>query len=133
MFKKAKVFHLIYLFFCLLSWGLFFSCTDSYNEPVREYCEYWTTTCQVGKLEFSSESVTMGGLPNLSARNAIEINLYTINPKGIKLLCKPDSSDTNGTDGNGNFCLESEEGGLEVDNYSETQVDPVDCNCKCTT
>ncbi|MBQ1592741.1 MAG: hypothetical protein II077_11970, partial [Treponema sp.] len=100
------------------------SCADSYNEPVREYCEYWTTTCQVGKLDFSTEHVNMGGLPNLSARNAIEINLYTINPKGIKLLCKQDSSDTNGTDGNGNFCLASEDGGLEVDNYSETLVDP---------
>ena len=99
------------------------SCADSYNEPVREYCEYWTTTCQVGKLDFSTEHVSMGGLPNLSARNAIEINLYTINPKGIKLLCKPDAV-TDGTDGNGNFCLASEDGGLEVDNYSETLVDP---------
>lgn len=99
------------------------SCADSYNEPVREYCEYWTTTCQVGKLEFSTEHVSMGGFPNLSARNAIEINLYTINPKGIKLLCKPDAV-TDGTDGNGNFCLTSEDGGLEVDNYSETLVDP---------
>ncbi len=99
------------------------SCADSYNEPVREYCEYWTTTCQVGKLEFSTEHVNMGGLPNLSARNAIEINLYTINPKGIKLLCKQNAL-TDGTDGKGNFCLTSEDGGLEVDNYSETLVDP---------
>ena len=108
------------LFYSILS---LVSCADSYNEPVREYCEYWTTTCQVGKLDFSTEHVNMGGLPNLSARNAIEINLYTINPKGIKLLCKPDAV-TNGTDGNGNFCLASEDGGLEVDNYSETLVDP---------
>lgn len=99
------------------------SCADSYNEPVREYCEYWTTTCQVGKLDFSTEHVSMGGFPNLSARNAIEINLYTINPKGIKLLCKQNAA-TNGTDGKGNFCLTSEDGGLEVDNYSETLVDP---------
>lgn len=108
------------LFYSILS---LVSCADSYNEPVREYCEYWTTTCQVGKLDFSTEHVSMGGFPNLSARNAIEINLYTINPKGIKLLCKPDAL-TNGTDGNGNFCLASEDGGLEVDNYSETLVDP---------
>ena len=108
------------LFYSILS---LVSCADSYNEPVREYCEYWTTTCQVGKLDFSTEHVSMGGLPNLSARNAIEINLYTINPKGIKLLCKPDAV-TDGTDGNGNFCLASEDGGLEVDNYSETLVDP---------
>ena len=108
------------LFYSILS---LVSCADSYNEPVREYCEYWTTTCQVGKLDFSTEHVSMGGFPNLSARNAIEINLYTINPKGIKLLCKPDAV-TDGTDGNGNFCLASEDGGLEVDNYSETLVDP---------
>lgn len=108
------------LFYSILS---LVSCADSYNEPVREYCEYWTTTCQVGKLDFSTEHVSMGGLPNLSARNAIEINLYTINPKGIKLLCKQNAA-TDGTDGYGNFCLTSEDGGLEVDNYSETLVDP---------
>ena len=118
---KNRAFYSIFiLFYSILS---LVSCADSYNEPVREYCEYWTTTCQVGKLDFSTEHVNMGGLPNLSARNAIEINLYTINPKGIKLLCKPDAV-TNGTDGNGNFCLASEAGGLEVDNYSETLVDP---------
>lgn len=118
---KNRAFYSIFiLFYSILS---LVSCADSYNEPVREYCEYWTTTCQVGKLDFSTEHVSMGGLPNLSARNAIEINLYTINPKGIKLLCKPDAV-TNGTDGNGNFCLASEDGGLEVDNYSETLVDP---------
>lgn len=115
--KSCVLFYIIYSILSLVS------CADSYNEPVREYCEYWTTTCQVGKLDFSTEHVSMGGFPNLSARNAIEINLYTINPKGIKLLCKPDAL-TNGTDGNGNFCLASEDGGLEVDNYSETLVDP---------
>ena len=100
------------------------SCADSYNEPVREYCEYWTTTCQVGKLDFSTEHVSMGGFPNLSARNAIEINLYTINPKGIKLLCKPGADGTNGTNELGNFRLQNDDGNLEVDNYSETLVDP---------
>ena len=121
---KNRAFYSI-LFYSILFYSILslVSCADSYNEPVREYCEYWTTTCQVGKLDFSTEHVNMGGLPNLSARNAIEINLYTINPKGIKLLCKPDAV-TNGTDGNGNFCLASEDGGLEVDNYSETLVDP---------
>lgn len=93
-------------------------------KPVREYCEYWTTTCQVGKLDFSTEHVSMGGLPNLSARNAIEINLYTINPKGIKLLCKPGADGTNGTNELGNFRLQNDDGNLEVDNYSETLVDP---------
>ncbi|MBR0477202.1 MAG: hypothetical protein IJJ66_10340, partial [Treponema sp.] len=83
-----------------------------------------TTTCQVGKLEFSTEHVSMGGFPNLSARNAIEINLYTINPKGIKLLCKPGADGTNGTNELGNFRLQNDDGNLEVDNYSETLVDP---------
>lgn len=115
--KSCVLFYIIYSILSLVS------CADSYNEPVREYCEYWTTTCQVGKLDFSTEHVSMGGLPNLSARNAIEINLYTINPKGIKLLCKQNAA-TNGTDGKGNFCLTSEDDGLEVDNYSETLVDP---------
>lgn len=116
--KSCVLFYIIYSILSLVS------CADSYNEPVREYCEYWTTTCQVGKLDFSTEHVSMGGLPNLSARNAIEINLYTINPKGIKLLCKPGADGTNGTNELGNFRLQNDDGNLEVDNYSETLVDP---------
>lgn len=116
--KSCVLFYIIYSILSLVS------CADSYNEPVREYCEYWTTTCQVGKLDFSTEHVSMGGFPNLSARNAIEINLYTINPKGIKLLCKPGADGTNGTNELGNFRLQNDDGNLEVDNYSETLVDP---------
>ena len=124
--KKSCVLFYSILFYSILFYSILslVSCADSYNEPVREYCEYWTTTCQVGKLEFSTEHVSMGGFPNLSARNAIEINLYTINPKGIKLLCKPGADGTNGTNELGNFRLQNDDGNLEVDNYSETLVDP---------
>lgn len=120
----------IHGFFCaiLLCSTLFFSCSNSYNEPIREYHEYWTSTCQVGKLEYDAKNVSLGkdrnGLPNLSARGAIEINLYTINPKQIKLLCKPGAAATRGTDGLGNFCLQNEANNLVVENYSEVLVDP---------
>ena len=120
----------IHGFFCaiLLCSTLFFSCSNSYNEPIREYHEYWTSTCQVGKLEYDAKNVSLGkdrnGLPNLSARGAIEINLYTINPKQIRLLCKPGADLTDGTDGLGNFCLQNEANNLVVENYSEVLVDP---------
>ena len=119
--KNSCVLFYFILFYSILS---LVSCADSYKEPVREYHEYWTTTCQVGRRDISSEHVSLEGLQNLSARGAIEINLYTINPKGIKLLCKPGAGGTNGTNELGNFRLQNDDGNLLVDNYSETLVDP---------
>ena len=124
--KKSCVLFYSILFYSILFYSILslVSCADSYKEPVREYHEYWTTTCQVGRRDISSEHVSLEGLQNLSARGAIEINLYTINPKGIKLLCKPGAGGTNGTNELGNFRLQNDDGNLLVDNYSETLVDP---------
>jgi len=92
------------------------SCSNSFNEPVREYHEYWTETCQVGKIEYASEHVLLGGIPNLSASDYVEINLYAINPKGMHLMCR--------ADGEKNFKLENEDGVvLQGGDYSESFVD----------
>ena len=92
------------------------SCSNSFNEPVREYHEYWTETCQVGKIEYASEHVLLGGIPNLSASDYVEINLYAINPKGMHLMCRDD--------GEKNFKLENEDGVvLQGGDYNESFVD----------
>ncbi len=86
------------------------------DEPVKEYFEHWTSTCQVGKLEYSTEHVTMGGVENLSAVNEVEINLYTINPQQLRLLCK---------EGQNGFCLQTEDGFVVSGaDYRECMVDP---------
>ncbi|MBO7639321.1 MAG: hypothetical protein J6S91_10140, partial [Treponema sp.] len=60
-----------------------------WHRPVREYLEYWSSTCQVGKIEYLSPHTELDGVPNLSALNPVEINLYLANPKGYGILCKP--------------------------------------------
>ena len=106
------------LFYCILSLlACSFDVPEIKNdEPVKEYFEHWTSTCQVGKIEYASDHVSMNGMQNLSAANPIEINLYTINPKQLRLLCK---------EGQNGFCLQSEDGAVvSNDNYSECMVDP---------
>ncbi|MEE3314525.1 MAG: hypothetical protein VZR56_10265 [Treponema sp.] len=113
MYGKDKIktrYSILYLFYSVLF--LFVSC--EFNQPVRDYLEYWSSTCQVGKIEYASENVFIDDVPNLSASEPIEINLYTVNPKSIRILCK----DSN------NFSLQNEAGDLSVTNYSETMVDP---------
>ena len=53
-------------------------------------------------------------MENLSARDSIDVNLYTINPKGIVLLGKPEDC----------FSFSCEDGDLELSDYSETLIDP---------
>lgn len=60
-----------------------------WHRPVREYLEYWSSTCQVGKIEYLSPHTELDGVPNLSALKPVEINLYLANPKGYGILCKP--------------------------------------------
>jgi len=106
------------LFYCILSLlACSFDVPDIKNdEPIKEYFEHWTSTCQVGKIEYASDHVSMNGMQNLSAANPIEINLYTINPKQLRLLCK---------EGQNGFYLQTEDGAVvSNDNYSECMVDP---------
>ncbi len=78
----ATLFYLIFL--CSI---LFESC-EYYDLPVKEYLEYWSSTCQVGKMEYGSEYTYLDDVPQLSAKDFVEIRLYAVNPKGIPLLKK---------------------------------------------
>ncbi|MBP5752677.1 MAG: hypothetical protein J6W60_07470, partial [Treponema sp.] len=69
--------------------SILFSSCDMLHQPVRGYLEYWSSTCQVGKIEYLSPYTELDGVPNLSALNPVEINLYLANPKGYGILCKP--------------------------------------------
>lgn len=109
MYEKNKVARI--LFYSIL----FVSCDTSFNEPVREYFEYWSTTCQVAKVEFSSAKTTINGVENLSAKEQIQIDVFAINPKGFKLLQKDEGQC---------FSLQNSDNTLSYSDYSETQVDP---------
>ncbi|MBO4319751.1 MAG: hypothetical protein J5857_04705 [Treponema sp.] len=41
---------------------LLISC-EFWQQPVREYLEYWTTTCQVGKTEYLTPYTELDGSP----------------------------------------------------------------------
>ena len=74
---KAKSFTLpgILVSFILSLIACSFDVPDIKNdEPVKEYFEHWTSTCQVGKIEYATDHVSMNGMQNLSAANPIEIN-----------------------------------------------------------
>lgn len=109
MYEKNKVARI--LFYSIL----FVSCDTPFNEPVREYFEYWSTTCQVAKVEFSSAKTIINGLENLSAKEQIQIDVFAINPEGFKLLQKDEGQC---------FSLQNSEATLSYSDYSETQVDP---------
>ena len=102
------------LFYSILFYSILFSSCKFWNEPVRDYYDYWSSTCQVGKVEYVSSHTSLNGVENLSARDSIDVNLYTINPKGIVLLGKPEDC----------FSFSCEDGDLELSDYSETLIDP---------
>ena len=110
--EKNKVARI--LFYSILFYSILFSSCKFWNEPVRDYYDYWSSTCQVGKVEYVSSHTSLNGMENLSARDSIDVNLYTINPKGIALLGKPEDC----------FSFSSEDGDLELSDYSETLIDP---------
>ena len=106
------------LFLVLMASLFFTSCNNfalpDYNEPVKEYLEYWSSTCQIAKVNFISENVTINDIPNLSASKPIEIEIYAINPQKYRLLCKQSGT---------NFSLSNDNGSLSYSDYSETQSD----------
>ena len=107
--KSRKIFSVLFCSF------LFASCNLSYNEPVKYWFDYWTSTCQVGKIEYASENTLLNGETNLYANDPIEINLYTINPQKFALLKKTDNGRC--------FTFKNEDGDILSD-YEETMVDP---------
>ncbi len=90
--------------------------TPSYDESFESYLDYWSSTCEVGQVNYVSSNVKMSNGPNVSAQNQIEIDVIVINPKEYALLCKS---------GGGNcFRFQNEAGDLVYTNYSEEMIDP---------
>ncbi len=101
------------VFYSILFYSILFSSCKFWNEPVREYFDYWSSTCQVGKVEYVSENVTIDNVPNLSALNEIEISLYMVNPNGFSLLNHSPS-----------FSFTLDDGTTTGSAYTEEMVDP---------
>ncbi|MBO4318957.1 MAG: hypothetical protein J5857_00620 [Treponema sp.] len=99
-----------------LTFSFLLTSCEFWQQPVREYLEYWTTTCQVGKIEYITPWTELNGAPNLSALNPIEINIYLVNPKGYNILRNP-------TPGKNCFKLQDGSGNLISEGYSETALD----------
>ena len=111
MMKKAFWKGLIFVFVFLFS-----SCNDLFkptmDEPVKDYLEYWSSTCQVGEVRYNTPHVEIDGVPNVAVVEdangvnlPIEIDLLCINPKQLKLLQRDPSfsltyeGETNNIDG----------------------------------
>lgn len=105
----------IFRLFCFIFYSILFcSCKFSVDEPVKDYLEYWSSTCHVAEVQYGSPFVSIGGLPNFPTTNEVEINLITVNPKGYRLLCGP---------GGSCFSFSNDSGDLEYADYSETLSD----------
>lgn len=105
----------IFRLFCFIFYSILFcSCKFSVDEPVKDYLEYWSSTCHVAEVQYGSPFVSIGGLPNFPTTNEVEINLITVNPKGYRLLCGP---------GGSCFSFSNDSGDLEYTDYSETLSD----------
>ncbi|MBP5176030.1 MAG: hypothetical protein ILP07_08980 [Treponema sp.] len=105
-----------HLFICLCGIFLNFFSSCKFNEPVREYLEYWSTTCQIGKTEYSTPYTELDGKPNLSALTPVEINIYLINPKSCEILKNPDNTSC--------FTFKDESGSsFFYSDYSETALE----------
>ena len=113
--KKVKGRNKFIKFYFIILYSIFLlSCKGMFNEPVKEYFEYCSETCQIGRIDFSSENTTIDNIVNLSAKEDIQIDVFVINPKQFDLLKK--------TGGNC-FSLQNQEGTLSYSNYTETLVD----------
>ena len=109
--KKFKAYLFYWVFFSIIV-----SSCKFMHEPVRGYFEYWTTTGQVGKIEYLSPYTEIDGTPNLSSLSPVELNIYLINPKGYEILCKPGGAPC--------FSLKDENGSSAFySEYSETALD----------
>ncbi|MBR5933554.1 MAG: hypothetical protein IK002_06150 [Treponema sp.] len=64
---------------------VFLSCDISYNEPVKEYFEYWAKSVTVGRYDIASETTVLDGRKNISAVDPIKINIILTNPKNYEI------------------------------------------------
>ena len=74
MKRALSLFSMMYLLFTVLS------CDISYNEPVKEYLEYWSKAVTIGRYEVASETTVLDGRRNLSAVEPIKVELLLTNP-----------------------------------------------------
>ncbi|MBQ1726387.1 MAG: hypothetical protein II039_03260, partial [Treponema sp.] len=71
------------LFYSIL-W-LFTACSNSFNEPVREYHEYWTENVTVGRIDVETPYRKVSGTPNLAAKNPLDISVLLTNARQFDL------------------------------------------------
>ena len=79
MKRALSLFSMMYLLFTVLS------CDISYNEPVKEYLEYWSKAVTIGRYEVASETTVLDGRRNLSAVEPIKVELLLTNPKSYNI------------------------------------------------
>ena len=71
------------LFYSIL-W-LFTACSNSFNEPVREYHEYWTENVTVGRIDVETPYRKVSGTPNIAAKNPVDISVLLTNARQFDL------------------------------------------------
>ena len=80
--KKIKSLRFCYVLLCSV---LLLSCDTSFNEPLREYFEYWTENVFVGRYETVSSHRMLGSQVNVSARENVRMDLILTNAKNFNL------------------------------------------------
>ena len=87
--KKIKSLRFCYV----LLWSvLLLSCDTSFNEPLREYFEYWTENVFVGRYETVSSHRMLGSQVNVSARENVRMDLILTNAKNFNLEVEENGS-----------------------------------------
>ena len=77
----------------ILLWSvLLLSCDTSFNEPLREYFEYWTENVFVGRYETVSSHRMLGSQVNVSARENVRMDLILTNAKNFNLEVEENGS-----------------------------------------
>ena len=81
------------LFYSILFYSiLLISCDTSFNEPVREYFEYWTENVLIGRYETVSSHTVFGSQVNVSARENVRMDLILTNAKNFNLEVEEEES-----------------------------------------
>ena len=87
--KKIKSLRFCYVLLCSV---LLLSCDTSFNEPLREYFEYWTENVFVGRYETVSSHRMLGSQVNVSARENVRMDLILTNAKNFNLEVEENGS-----------------------------------------
>ena len=87
--KKIKSLRFCYVLLCSV---LLLSCDTSFNEPLREYFEYWTENVFVGRYETVSSHTMLGSQVNVSARENVRMDLILTNAKNFNLEVEENGS-----------------------------------------